>query len=110
MFPPHMVDIDLIRSWMDQQTDFLIDNKRMCIHIDPAKKVQVPTNSWLPNPMQGNPNSRPDSPVESGEYDVTSSYTDLTNQPVDDSDSDVEIRNDIGKEANQERNRLQSNR
>ena len=110
MFPPHMVDIDLIRSWMDQQTDFLIDNKRMCIHIDPAKKVQVPTNSWLPNPAQGNPNSRPDSPVETEEYDVTSSYTDLTNKAVDDSDSDVENGNYIREEANPDRNRLQSNR
>ena len=113
MFPPHMVDIDLIRSWMGADTEFLIDYKRLCIHVDPAKKVQVPTNSWLPNPAPTELDSRPDSPVQMSnidelrrpEYEITSEFTDLTHQNLDD-DSDENENNDIRKEASQ-RNRPQ---
>ena len=89
MFPPYMVDIDLINSWMDQETEFLIDKDRLYIHVDPSKKVEVPTNSWLPNPVPT------DVPRMNNNDDGTSIFTDLRDQPIE-SDSDNEFeRNDI---------------
>ena len=84
MFPPYMVDIDLINSWMDQETEFLIDKDRMFIHVDPSKKVKVPTHSWLPNPVPT------DLPRMNNNDDGTSIFTDLRDQPID-SDSDNEF-------------------
>ena len=84
MFPPYMVDIDLINSWMDQETEFLIDKERLYIHADPSKKVKVPTHSWLPNPVPT------DLPRMNNNDDGTSIFTDLRDQPID-SDSDNEF-------------------
>jgi len=84
MFPPYMVDIDLINSWMDQETEFLIDKDRLFIHVDPSKKVKVPTHSWLPNPVPT------DLPRMNNNDDGTSIFTDLRDQPID-SDSDNEF-------------------
>ena len=79
-----MVDIDLINSWMDQETEFLIDKDRLFIHVDPSKKVKVPTHSWLPNPVPT------DLPRMNNNDDGTSIFTDLRDQPID-SDSDNEF-------------------
>ena len=84
MFPPYMVDIDLINSWMDQETEFRIDKDRLFIHVDPSKKVKVPTHSWLPNPVPT------DLPRMNNNDDGTSIFTDLRDQPID-SDSDNEF-------------------
>ena len=111
MFPPYMVDIDLIRSWMDQETEFIIDTKRLCIHVDPSKKVKVPTNSWLPNPLlEDEPQMNNVDRLETPEFEVTSSFTDLRDMPID-SDSDEEcvpVDIDVPIEPNRETNRFQS--
>ena len=111
MFPPYMVDIDLIQSWMDQETEFIIDNKTLSIQVDPSKKVKVPTSSWLPNPEpEDQPQMNNVDRLEQPEFEVTSSFTDLRDMPIE-SDSDDEcVPVDIGVriEPNRQTNRFQS--
>ena len=111
MFPPYMVDIDLIQSWMDQETEFIIDNKRLSIQVDPSKKVKVPTSSWLPNPV---PEDKPQMDnvdrLEQPEFEVTSSFTDLRDMQIESGSDDeclpVDIR--VRIEPNRQTNRFQS--
>ena len=106
-----MVDIDLIQSWMDQETEFIIDNKSLSIRVDPSKKVKVPTNSWLPNPVpEDQPQMNNVDRLEQPEFEVTSSFTDLRDMQIE-SDSDDEcVQVDIGVriEPNRQTNRFQS--
>ena len=100
MFPPYMVDIDLIECWRDQESKFIIDKERLCIKIDPSKKVKVPTNAWLPTPLPDEPQMNNVDRLEKPEFEVTSTFTDLRDLPIDSDSADENENYDIRLETN----------